>query len=967
MSSIGKKGPDFFRYSSVKPALRFSVLYLAVAMSLSACATMHNSSPASTPAPSQPAPSSPSPSSPSSPSPTPSQPAPANVAGYNGVIDNQTVPTGAQAANNAGYTGQGVKLGDMDTGADMAHGLGLNGHVVWYNKYWNVTDPQNVNNIANAKDGNGHGTIMLEVIGGSPESNFAGGIAQGAQLYEAQTCGSNGECGTYTTAYKQMMADGVHIFNQSYGSLSSEAVPAYLQNEITGIGTQYAALGTSNLYVWSAGDLFDGQPQSDINVQALVPEYTPSLEGQWLVATSVHINSQGEPDGLSSYAPDCGAAMDWCIDAPGYLETPPISGTNYTSGLSEGTSASSAEITGVAGLIQGAYLWYTPQNITDDMLTTATHLGSGPADAPNSTYGWGIVNAYKAVFGPGQFAFGAFNANIGAYNSTFSNDIGGSGSLNLSGTTGTLTLTGNNTYSGGTTVNSGNLLLPNGAALGSGVTVDSGTFGGAGTVNGDVTNSETGSVISDSGTGGQGLTINGNYTAGKDSTTEIGLASPLTVSGTAELDGTLEVLAPPKSYDLSSQVTLIEAGVLSGTFAQQTYGAGVYYTLSNLQYSSTELTGTVTRDNVAQQTDAMAIATPREKYMATVLQSVLEKAGNWDYGKQMQNLPFLDGVAAFLSSSNDQQATGSLKSLNGSIYSSAQDVENREAMLRSRVVMQNDVHASKMNAWAQVFYNSGNAYSPDAESGNTSYYDQGVVAGLDIPVFHQDNIGIAFDHDRLNGTAHNTSHGNFSDETNQVDLSGRWGSVLSGPYLAGELDYGWSSAQVNRTIQLAQQEEGAIGNVNSQITTEALQAGYRLHNWTPYIGWTGIENHQDGFTESGSALGLTVPGNHSFIDYSSLGLRFNHSLGRHGWLFLWASWQHLLNGHSTGMNGYFSAMPSIPFSINGENNPENIESAGAFVDYKITHHWTVSGNWSISRYHHNDITNNFDLAVNYGF
>ncbi|WP_215844018.1 hypothetical protein HHS34_005685 [Acidithiobacillus montserratensis] len=62
----------------------------------------------------------------------------------------------------------------------------------------------------------------------------------------------------------------------------------------------------------------------------------------------------------------------------------------------------------------------------------------------------------------------------------------------------------------------------------------------------------------------------------------------------------------------------------------------------------------------------------------------------------------------------------------------------------------------------------------------------------------------------MNGTAENTAQGSFSDETNQVDLSGRWGSVLSGPYLAGEIDYGWSSVEAYRVIQLASAEEAVF-------------------------------------------------------------------------------------------------------------------------------------------------------------
>ncbi|EGQ61016.1 putative outer membrane autotransporter, partial [Acidithiobacillus sp. GGI-221] len=645
------------------------MLYVAILVSLSACATgggggLPAQQPSNNPAP-QPPPQ--------------AAPAPAPQPAYD-PINNQLVPTGALAAQQAGYTGGGINVGVMDTGANPSV-AGLQGRLTWFNSYLALGNKTlNQNNLSSANDPYGHGTGMADIIGGAQQGTagssnyFVGGVAPQSNLYIAQVCNASGECQIYSKAYQDLMANGVHLYNQSFGALSSDVAASEVGPEAKSIGETFAPLGTGNLYVWSAGDLFNGQPQSDINIEALVPEQVPSLQSQWLVATSVHLDANGNPDGLSSYAPDCGAAAQWCLAAPGAAEIATVPGTSFT-GSEIGTSASAAVITGVAALVWQAFPWFTPANVTDTVLTTATPLGSGTY--PNTTYGWGEVNAAKAINGPAQLAFGTFNANIGAYQSTFANPIGGSGGLALSGTTGTLTLAGADTYSGGTTVNSGNLWLSGSVA--SDVSINGGSFGGPGTVTGNVSNNG-GTLISQSSIGGNGLTITGNYSANLTSTTGIGIGNPLTVDGSANLAGDLEILAPPMSYSPKSTETLIDAGILKGSFATQTYGAGVYYTVSHLLYGQHNLTGTVTRSNVQQTTAALPSVNAAELNVAGAIQKSLQKIDGWNMQQQTVNAGFLRNTALFLGAQTGQQAKMSLESLSGEIYGTMRELEVQQVL-----------------------------------------------------------------------------------------------------------------------------------------------------------------------------------------------------------------------------------------------------------------------------------------------
>src|SRR6185437_8951372 len=159
---------------------------------------------------------------------------------------------------------------------------------------------------------------------------------------------------------------------------------------------------------------------------------------------------------------------EWCLSAPGNVEFPAVG--RFTAGFANGTSASAAVVSGVAAQVWQAFPWMTAANISDTILTTATPYDDGSHQTPNPTYGWGMINAAKAVHGPAQFAFpqfGPFKADIPAgVTSTFSNDISGAGGLELTGP-GTLVLTGNNTYGGGTTISAGTQQIGNGGTSGS--------------------------------------------------------------------------------------------------------------------------------------------------------------------------------------------------------------------------------------------------------------------------------------------------------------------------------------------------------------------------------------------------------------------------------------------------------------------------------------------------------------------
>ena len=489
----------------------------------------------------------------------------------------------AAEAYQQGFTGKGVNIGLVDTGVDGrspefqsttkflggfdstkkadgsfavgtdgTYGIGFNGDML------------------STGGNNGHGTQAAGIAVAPRDGNGIQGVAFDSGFYMA------GPLSDVAAGWAWLLTKDVSIINNSFAFNSCDRAPEpkcnaskYTPDEALKalafeLPTIDKAVGRGVLFVFATGNAEQDHP----DLYAALPAFDSGLLKNWLAVGAV--DDKGV---ITKYSNQCGIAAQWCLVAPGEVYSTSIVGLGANGGAygeTGGTSFAAPAVAGVAALVKQAYPWFTAYDLQQTLLTTATDLGAPGVDP---VYGWGLVNAGKAVRGYGEFV-DTVKLNTKGYTSTFSNDIIGFGGLIKQGD-GTLIMTGHNTYKGPTSIEGGALQID--GSITSTVTVkQGGSLGGSGTVGSTVVN----------GTVGLGTPktfyVDGTLTFGADgiylASVRGATADRINVVGAATLDGTLKLVALGGNYSFNTPYTLIAAdGGVNGTFAaqQSTFGAGV--------------------------------------------------------------------------------------------------------------------------------------------------------------------------------------------------------------------------------------------------------------------------------------------------------------------------------------------------------------------------------------------------------
>lgn len=803
---------------------------------------------------------------------------------YNGRADNVLVPARVDLAHQAGFTGEGVKVGVLDDALAEDYAP-LDGRISWSQDYTDG-DPEPGTN-----EKRGHGTVVSTVLGGTAGGSFNGGVAPDAELFYGRICYDD-SC-SYSraqSAIRDMVSQGVRLFNFSIGSVydTEEATRTAALNSSYSLRD---ILSSDGLMVMSAGNSSKADPTS----VSLIPHYDDRFADNWLVAMAVDVDSKGNISGKSEYSNACGRAADWCLAAPGLVEFPSITGSGFSGGAGQGTSFAAPIITGTAALVWEAFPWMSAKNVQQTLLTTATDLGDPGVDA---VFGWGLVNAEKAVRGPGQFV-DDFAADVTSGSFTFANDISGAGGILKTGD-GSLILAGNNTYRGLTDAADGELVLHNGAR---------------------------GSVrVGDGATLTAGGRIGGNFTASADATTAIAVGDALAVAGKASLDGTLKILAGASDYTVGATETLMEFGSREGEFADVTYGSGFFYT-ATLGYSDESLTANLTRTSSASAAKASG-ASARVIDGGRQADALFGFTDTLARGAGRDQLLRAAGMLA--SAQTAELAEASLASLTGEVHGTARGVAIQQAVNTDQLL--GDRVATLDPAKAGVWFAASTVDGAFERSGfaDADYRQSSVTLGVDR----------SFGGDLIAGLALTTGDnradldaldGDFDADADTISAYARMG--LTGGYLSATASHTRSTVETDRNLLLGTDVVNASARHKDTSWSARIEGGRGFGQFTPFLAGGWVRHEQGSFREvGGEGLGLAAASDTAEVYYGELGVRFANTWDRLTLRAVLAG--RWAGGDTTPTYGaWFNGAPEAAFTVTGQRVPGRAGRAGVGVEF----------------------------------
>jgi autotransporter-associated beta strand protein len=864
-------------------------------------------------------------------------------------------PSNAAAAHARGITGAGVTVGVVDTD-------------------FNVSDPELAGRITKSVyttsttsgflgangSGDPHGTEVAEALGGTDT-----GVAPAVQIQGIAADTNTGSIALNTDIYNRLFNNGIRIFNQSIetGSIAAPVNAATYHN----IYQSFVAGG--GLFIWATGNESSTQPSLTAGLPALYPD----LQKGWIAVTAVNAAGGAEgfsrsdttPGVISSYANRCGVAANWCLAAPGDFVSPTTGRRVY------GTSFAAPAVTGAVALVQQAYPWMNADLLRQTILSTATSMND------TATYGWGLLNASKAVNGPALFAqslaLGSnVNVNFNTVSSTFSNAIAGDAGLIKSGT-GTLTLSGLETYTGNSEVAGGTLNITGSVA--SSVLIDAGgTLGGGGRVGSNVTNNGR---LNNTGTG---MTIAGNYTAASSAVLANDINSTLAVGGTASLGGShLIATVPAGNSDATAYVTAQSGNVpkkvlTAGTAVVNTFSdlgfqtAGTAFPpllAAHLTYSAKEVDLTIARVSTSMAAQAFSSDATRTNSAANVEQAMTAADAMVAKGQTGgANAALLTSVAALQQVPTVAALGDALDSLSGQIHASAQAMSfqqsqavNRDLSNRLWQLGQQDKQV-RTGLWASALGASGKLAGSGYAGANTA--TEGGQFGIDTRLNDKTIVGAAVsyshgqaDFDRFGGASRSRNTGvsvygryDFSD-------AGADDWAQPGAYLSGRAGIATVSSTVRRTAMAGADIESLQADHTDRMLSAYTEAGYTVAMpgraaLTPFVGISYDRLNRGGFAETGGSFGLTADSQSYHQTAGLLGVRgatsFNWSAGQ-SIVSAYAAWQHAANGGSLDFQAGFSGVPGSSFTVQGVGLPRNSGWAGIGISTAINRKWSWYANY----------------------
>ncbi len=180
-----------------------------------------------------------------------------------------------------------------------------------------------------------------------------------------------------------------NVYNNSWNVAGITADQVVSQNQFNQVFTDAISNAATNkdaIFVWSAGNDYGAQS----GMLSAMPRVMPELDGHFVnvVAWDIRTNA------LANYSNACGVTQNYCITAPGTIQT----ADNYAH---VGTSFAAPVVSAAIAIIREAWPYLNATQITDILFTTAADLGDPGVD---EIYGHGMLDLEAATRPVGELS-----------------------------------------------------------------------------------------------------------------------------------------------------------------------------------------------------------------------------------------------------------------------------------------------------------------------------------------------------------------------------------------------------------------------------------------------------------------------------------------------------------------------------------------------------------------------------------
>jgi serine protease AprX len=343
------------------------------------------------------------------------------AAGDIGSLYNTTLMTGAQAYWSAGYTGRGIDVAVIDTGAVPVNGLRASGKLIYGPDLSFDSQAPNLRNL----DTFGHGTHMSGIIAGRDDAAVSGsyagdsrdfiGVAPDARIVSVKVGDSHGNSDVsqvlaaidWVVLHHADPGLNIRVVNMSFGT---DSYQSYLLDPLafaaeTAWHAGIVVVGATGNRGWKTGVLDPADDPYVIAVGAADSNGSTSYASHTVATFSAGGDGYRNPDLLAP-----GAHIVSLRDPGSYIDV------NYPSGRvgsrffrGSGTSQAAAVVSGAAALLLSQRPLLTPDQVKALLTSTATPL----AGAPAQLQGAGEVNLRSALNALPQVAVQVFVPALG--------------------------------------------------------------------------------------------------------------------------------------------------------------------------------------------------------------------------------------------------------------------------------------------------------------------------------------------------------------------------------------------------------------------------------------------------------------------------------------------------------------------------------------------------------------------------